>query len=64
VTAAVLLRGAAAIGAHLGQSAGWAQHQHQTRALPTFAIGGTPYATTTALDEWRELFIAGKLPTK
>jgi hypothetical protein len=57
-----LLRGAAAIGEHIGASAGSVMHQHRQGSLPTFSVGGTPYATPGALDEWRALYRAGKLP--
>lgn len=64
MTMPTLLRGAAEIGAHLGISAAAAQQRHQQGTLPTFRVGGTPYATTGALDEWRALYRAGKLPTE
>lgn len=62
--APVLLRGAAEIGAHLGISAAAAQARHEQGTLPTFKVGGTPYATAAALDDWQALNRAGKLPTK
>lgn len=58
----VLLRGVAAIGVHLGVSAGTAGHLHRTGAIPTFRIGGTPYATRGALAEWQRLQRTGRLP--
>lgn len=57
-----LLRGAEAIGAHMGASVASVMHQHRQGSLPTFGVGGTPYATPGALDEWRALYRAGKLP--
>ena len=62
MTLPVLLRGAAAIGAHLGISAAAAQHGHNHGKLPTFRVGGTPYATVAALDDWQALSRSGKLP--
>lgn len=59
-----LLRGAAAIGAYVGLSAAAVMHRHKEGSLPTFRVGGCPFATTGALDEWRALHTAGKLPTK
>ena len=58
-----LLCGATAIGAHLGMSPRQVSHKHRLGTLPTFRVGGTPYATAGALDEWRTLFRAGKLPS-
>lgn len=57
-----LLRGAAAIGAHVGLTPGEADHMHRTGALPTFRVGGTPFATSGALDEWLALARANRLP--
>ena len=64
MTVPTLLRGSAAIGAHLGISTAAAQQLHQHRHLPTIAAGGTPYATPAALDDWQALSRAGKLPTQ
>ncbi|MDN4632794.1 hypothetical protein QCD71_14815 [Sphingomonas sp. PsM26] len=60
----VLLRGAAAIGAHLGISAAAALHRHRQGSIPTFRVGGTPYATAAALDDWQALSRAGKIPAQ
>lgn len=60
----VLLRGAAAIGDYLGIKPGEADHLHRTGAIPTFRVGGTPYATTGALAEWQALQRAGLLPAQ
>lgn len=57
-----LLRGAAAIADYLGVSPGLVSHRHQERSIPTINVGGCPCATTGALDEWRTLLVAGKLP--
>ncbi|MCP3732020.1 hypothetical protein M9978_16465 [Sphingomonas sp. MG17] len=57
-----LLRGADAIGEYLGISAAQVMHKHKQGQLPTFRVGGCPYATTGALDDWRTLYRAGKLP--
>lgn len=59
MNAPVLLKGAKAIGAHLGITAAAAQHRHTMRELPTFQIGGTPHATAAALDDWKALNAAG-----
>jgi len=58
-----VLRGAMAIAAHLGTSAAAVAHLHRQRLIPTWQIGGTPYATQAALDDWQALSLAGKLPT-
>ena len=63
MTNPILLRGAEAIGARLGLSPAAAHHLHQQGRIPTFRAGGTPYATEAALDDWRALSRAGKLPT-
>jgi hypothetical protein len=60
----VLLRGTAAIGAHLDMTSGEVDHLHRTGALLTFRAGGTPYATVRALDDWRTLRLAGNLPNQ
>lgn len=57
-----LLRGATAIGARLGISPAQAGHMHREGRLPTFRVGGTPYATAGALDEWCTLVKAGQIP--
>ena len=57
-----LIRGAEAIGHRLGMSAATVQTMHQQGLLPTFRVGGTPYATPGALDEWRALYVQGKIP--
>lgn len=59
-----LLRGAGAIGEYLGMSAAAVSHRHREGSLPTVRVGGVPFATTGALDEWRILYQAGKLPTR
>lgn len=59
-----LLRGAEAIGEHLGISAATVMHRHRQGTLPTFRVGGVPYATPAALDDWQALRSAGKLPIK
>ncbi len=64
MTAPILLRGAEAIGERLGMTAAAVQHRHQNGTLPTFRVGGTPYATAAALDDWRALYRAGKLPNQ
>ena len=58
----VLLRGAVAIGAFLSVKPGEADHLHRTGAIPTFRVGGTPYATHGALAEWMALQRLGRLP--
>lgn len=60
--AGTLLRGATAIGEHLGVSAAEASRLHHIGAIPTFRAGGTPYATKGALAEWQALQHAGRLP--
>jgi len=57
-----VLRGAAAIGKRLEISAAAAERLHRQGLIPTFRAGGTPYATEGALDDWRALRRAGKLP--
>lgn len=57
-----LLRGATAISEHLGMTPAAVMHRHRAGSIPTFRIGGTPFATPTALDEWSALHRAGKLP--
>ncbi len=57
----VLLRGAAAIGAHVDMTARAAQALHQQGKLPTFRIGGTPFATAAALDDWQRLRAEGAI---
>lgn len=59
-----LLRGAGAIGAHLGVSPREATAMHRDRRIPTFRIGGTPFATAGALDEWRALKDGGGLTSQ
>jgi len=60
----VLLRGAKAIGAHLDISPTAALHRHRQGSIPTFRVGGTPYATAAALDDWQALSRAGKIPAQ
>lgn len=60
----ILLRGAKAIGAHLGISPTAALHRHRQGSIPTFRVGGTPYATAKALDDWQALSRAGKIPAQ
>ena len=59
----ILMRGATAIGEHLGITAARAEHLHQARRLPTFGLPGdnAPHATAGGLDEWRQLASAAKL---
>jgi hypothetical protein len=57
-----LLKGAAAIGEHLGMSPATVMHRHRQGSLPTTRVGGCPYATPPALDDWKALYAAGKLP--
>lgn len=59
-----LLRGAEEIARYLETSPGAITHRHREGSIPTFRVGGTPYATPAALDDWRALFVAGKLPTQ
>lgn len=60
----ILLRGAVSIAERLGVTPAAAQHMHREGSIPTFRVGGTPYATVGALDEWRALSRAGKLPVE
>ena len=57
-----LLKGAAAIGQRLGMSPATVMHRHHQGTLPTMRAGGCPYATPAALDDWKVLDAAGKLP--
>lgn len=57
-----LLRGAPAIGAHLGMSPVTVLQRHRKRTLPTMGDSGSPCATPLALDDWRALYTGGKLP--
>jgi hypothetical protein len=59
----IVMRGAEAIGQHLGVTPGQAQHLHQQRHLPTFHLPGdsAPCATAGGLDEWRQLATAEAL---
>lgn len=59
-----LLRGAEEIGQFLGMSPGAVQHRHREGSIPTFRVGGTPYATPAALSDWIALHRAGKLPVQ
>jgi hypothetical protein len=47
-----ILRGAAAIGAHLGMAVDHVEQLHARRAIPTFELHDEVCATATALDEW------------
>jgi hypothetical protein len=60
----ILLRGAAAIGSHLGITPATALHRHRQGSIPTFRVGGTPYATAAALDDWQAPSRAGKIPVQ
>jgi len=48
----VVLRGAAAISAHLGMAVDHVEQLHASRAIPTFALHGEVCATVAGLDEW------------
>lgn len=61
-TLPTLLKGAVAIGEHLGMSPATVMHRHTQGSLPTMRVGGCPYATPAALDDWKALYSAGKLP--
>ena len=52
-----VLRGAAAIGAHLGIGARQVDHLHRQRQLPTFRLppDSAVHATVAGLDDWRSL---------
>jgi hypothetical protein len=54
-----LLRGAAEIGDVLGTSPAAAQALHQQGLIPTWKVGGTPYATEAGLRDWLTLRAAG-----
>jgi len=62
MTAPVIIRGVAAIGERLGLSASTVQAMHRRGLLPTFGAGASPCATGGALDEWRTLYVQGKIP--
>jgi hypothetical protein len=55
-----LLRGAAEIGGVLGTSPAAAQALHQHGLIPTWRVGGTPYATEAGLRDW--LVLADQMP--
>ncbi len=48
----VVLRGSAAIGAHLGMAVDHVEQLHASRAIPTFELHGEVCATAAGLDEW------------
>ena len=48
----VVLRGSAAIAAHLGLTVDHVEQLHARRAMPTFDLHGEVCATTAGLDEW------------
>jgi len=48
----VVLRGAAAIAAHLGMAVDHVEQLHASRAIPTFELHGEVCATAAGLDEW------------
>ena len=51
----VVLRGAAAIGAHLGMAVAHVEQLHASRAIPTFVLHGEVCATAAGLDDWASI---------
>ena len=51
----VVLRGAAAIGAHLGMAVDHVEQLHASRAIPTFTLHGEVCATAAGVDDWASI---------